>query len=312
MVDTPQVVLPWFDLPPTPALWTLPPVQPAVPSPLSITMAIAAENAPDPGSVLHLRAQDGVLVLELDPQAAFEALRQGVRELFGASPDRFRGMDARLDLKDRGIDLFDLRRLIHVLKDEFGVTVTGLMCTQENLQRFAERELKLRIRTHRAAGPELVEAPPTPLDPPEPPPRAAPSAAPAAPAVASAADEPTDEEPSGRRTLVLERSLRSGQVVRHGGDVLVMGDVHPGSEVIAAGNVLVMGALRGLAHAGCRGDAAAFVMALELRPTQLRIGRNITMPGERQPPARAGWFPEIAWVNGADITIEPYAGRLPR
>lgn len=274
-------------------------------------MAIAAENAPETGSVLHLRAQDGVLVLELDPQAAFEALRQGVRDLFGASPDRFRGMDARLDLKDRGIDLFDLRRLIHVLKDEFGVTVTGLICTQENLQRFAERELKLKVRTHRPAAADLLEpTPPTPLDPPEPGPKAA---AAAAPTPAPAPDEPTAEEDNaGRRTLVLERALRSGQVIRHGGDVLVMGDVHAGAEVIAGGNVLVMGALRGLAHAGCRGDAAAFVLALELRPTQLRIGRNIAFPGERPAPGRAGWIPEIAWVNDTEITIEPYAGRLPR
>lgn len=287
-------------------------------------MTLPAEQNPPSGGALVLHALDGVLVLELDPSASFEALRQAVRDTFSASPDRFRGMDARLDLRARTIELFDLRRLIHVLKDEFGVTATGLYCTPENLQRYAERELKLRIWTRRAMD---LDEPPTEDEPAQPTaPAAKAEASPAEPSPSSApkaddevlecegdAEEAAPAEPMGRRTLCIDRGLRSGQVVRYSGDVLVYGDVNPGAEIIAVGNVHVFGALKGTVHAGARGDESAIILSFDLRAPQLRIGRKIAFPAAR--PAtfvRYGHAPEIAWVNGAEITIEPYAGRLPR
>jgi septum site-determining protein MinC len=288
-------------------------------------MTLPAEQRPPTGGALVLHALDGVLVLELDPSASFEALRQAVRDTFSATPDRFRGMDARLDLKARTIELFDLRRLIHVLKDEFGVTATGLYCTPENLQRYAERELKLRVWPRRA---QDLDEPPTEDEPAQPTkPAAKAEASPAAKAESAPAPAAEDEvlvcegdaeelapvEPLGRRTLCIDRGLRSGQVVRYSGDVVVYGDVNPGAEIIAVGNVHVFGALKGTVHAGARGDESAIILSFDLRAPQLRIGRKIAFPAAR--PAtnvRYGHAPEIAWVNGAEITIEPYAGRLPR
>ncbi|MCB9796812.1 MAG: hypothetical protein H6741_29275, partial [Alphaproteobacteria bacterium] len=195
-------------------------------------MSIAvAEEVPESGRVLDLHAVDGVLVLSLDAKASFEALRESVREAFSASPDRFRGRDARLDLGERGIDLFDLRRLVHVLKDEFGVTVTGVYCTEESLLRFSERELKLRIY---ASKPEREEPE---VSEPEPTPEPARAGA-AQPAVVEPEPGPA---PKGN-TLTIDRSVRGGQVVRFSGDVLIFGDVNPGAEVLADGNILVFGA----------------------------------------------------------------------
>jgi septum site-determining protein MinC len=248
------------------------------------------------------------LVLALDPRASFDALRTAVRETFSQSPDRFRGADARLDLGPRPIDLFDLRRLIHVLKDEFGVTVAGLYCDAQNLRRFAERELKLKVYTH-----------PSP---------ASPAPSPASQALVSVPKEtPTSEEgtesspkpepvPNAQdqtnRLLTVERSLRSGQIVRYGGDIVVYGDLNPGAEVIAGGNILVFGSIKGLAHAGARGNDGAHIVAFDFRPTQLRIGRKIAIPPESRN-RRGGrqWTPEIAWVHGGEIIIDPYQGRLP-
>lgn len=269
-----------------------------------MAIVAVAQDHPEPSGVLDLRAVDGVLTLTLDPKASFDALRVAVRDAFSATPDRFRGMDARLDFGERGIDLFDLRRIIHVLKDEFGVTVTGLFCTSESLLRYAERELKLRIWTHRVAEPE-----PTPPEL---------AAAPDEPAVA--ADEPAGEPSIAviddgvlERTLTLDRSIRSGQVVRFAGDVLVFGDINPGAEVIAGGNVLVFGALKGMVQAGTRTEDRAFVMGFDLRPAQLRIGRRIAFPADRpKHPVKPNFTPEIAWVDKGEIVIDPYTGRLPR
>jgi septum site-determining protein MinC len=83
--------------------------------------------------------------------------------------------------------------------------------------------------------------------------------------------------------LLLRETLRSGRSVYHNGHIVVIGDVNPGAEVIAAGNVVVWGRLRGLVHAGAHGDAAVVICALALNPTQLRIADQIAIaPGEKR------------------------------
>jgi len=274
---------------------------------------------------------DGVLVVSLDPSARFEALRQCTRDLFNQTPERFRGYDARLDLATRPIDLFDLRRLVHLLRDEFGVTVTALYCTQTNLTRFAERELKLKVYTERqenapkkppvakvsaarpsAARPEpakvLIDGPGAQTKK-----LTAPKLESGRGAERAARSDAPELADGGSRLQTIERSLRSGQKVHFDGDVVVFGDINPGAEVIASGNIMVFGALKGLAHAGARGDDGGLIISFDFRPTQLRIGRKIALPPDQI--RRGGgrvWSPEVAWVQGGQIIIEPYQGRLPK
>lgn len=66
-------------------------------------------------------------------------------------------------------------------------------------------------------------------------------------------------------------TVRSGQVIEHDGDVVVVGDINPGAQVLATGDIYVMGTLRGMAHAGCKGDENAVIAAVFFQPTQLRI-----------------------------------------
>jgi len=98
------------------------------------------------------------------------------------------------------------------------------------------------------------------------------------------------------------RTVRSGQVIRHQGHVTVLGDVNAGGEIIAGGNVLVWGRLRGTVHAGALGDRKAVICALELAPTQLRIADLIA----RAPEGGAGRFPEVAFVENDQISVEPW------
>ena len=72
-------------------------------------------------------------------------------------------------------------------------------------------------------------------------------------------------------TLYLTQTLRSGQTVSYEGNIFIIGDVHPGSEVIATGDVTVWGILGGIVHAGSEGNTDAKVRALKLNPIQLRI-----------------------------------------
>lgn len=115
----------------------------------------------------------------------------------------------------------------------------------------------------------------------------------------------SDETRLMRDTAMIRRTLRSGQWVRFDGNVVVLGDVNPGAEIIAAGNVVVMGALRGVVHAGANGDTMSTVTALLLLPTQIRIASCITRPpdGVNCPD---GYFPEQASLKDGEVVIEKY------
>ncbi len=72
-------------------------------------------------------------------------------------------------------------------------------------------------------------------------------------------------------TLYLNQTLRSGQTVNYEGNILIVGDAHPGSEIIADGDITVWGILGGIAHAGSKGNITSKVRALKLNAIQLRI-----------------------------------------
>lgn len=76
--------------------------------------------------------------------------------------------------------------------------------------------------------------------------------------------------------LVVDRSLRSGQKVVHDGDVLILGSVNDGSEVLASGNICVFGKLQGLAHAGSQGDDRRFIAVDSFMARQVRIGCRVS------------------------------------
>jgi septum site-determining protein MinC len=108
--------------------------------------------------------------------------------------------------------------------------------------------------------------------------------------------------PDGESAVFLNKTLRSGYRISYDGHVVVLGDVNPGAEIIATGNVLVWGKLRGTVHAGAMGNTNACVCAMDLNPTQLRIANCITIPPKRKGKPQ----PEIAQVDGEQIIAKPW------
>lgn len=114
---------------------------------------------------------------------------------------------------------------------------------------------------------------------------------------------PIDPEERGTDGVLIKRTLRNGRTVHSDGHVVILGDVNAGSMVIAAGDVIVWGRLRGTVHAGATGDELAVVCALYLAPTQLRIAGYITISPEdkrRKPKpekalVRNGRIEAVAW-----------------
>jgi len=105
---------------------------------------------------------------------------------------------------------------------------------------------------------------------------------------------------------VIYATLRSGQRVESEHSIVVFGDVNSGAEVIAGGDIIVLGTLRGVAHAGAYDETGGgrVIFALNFQPTQLRIGGIISRgaPESRDQP-------EIARVDGTLIVVEPYQAR---
>ena len=137
---------------------------------------------------------------------------------------------------------------------------------------------------------------------------AAASAAASAGEAAPPAAAPAPPTP-GSNALYVQNTVRSGQRIVHDGHVVICGDVNAGAEVIAGGDVLVFGTLRGLAHAGSMGNEAARIVAVSLRPPQLRIAQKIARAPEEGPktsgqtqPART---PEVARIENGEIGVFP-------
>ncbi len=113
--------------------------------------------------------------------------------------------------------------------------------------------------------------------------------------------EVVDELP-GDAAKWVKGPLRSGGRVQFDGNIVVMGDVNPGAEIVASGSVIVWGRLRGVVHAGAQGDDQAVVCALELAPTQLRIAGEIAVSPKKQGKSQ----PEIACLKDGQLVAKPW------
>lgn len=106
---------------------------------------------------------------------------------------------------------------------------------------------------------------------------------------------------AGPTTLYQATTLRGGQVLHHNGNIVVVGDVNPGAELVAGGDILVFGRLAGIAHAGAQGDESARILAVELRATQLRIATCIAADNDVAHAESGG--PEVAFARDGRIVI---------
>ena len=93
--------------------------------------------------------------------------------------------------------------------------------------------------------------------------------------------------------LFLDRTLRSGTRIEFAGHVVVLGDINPGAEIVAEGNIIVWGRLRGMVHAGSKGNREAVICALDFSPMQVRIADEASAAMDPQTQSK----PQIASIN---------------
>jgi septum site-determining protein MinC len=210
--------------------------------------------------------RDG-LRMRLDDTVEWVALLAKLEQQLTQNRSFFSGAKLTLDIGDRALSEAQLAEMLGLMQ-QHGVEAEALSANARE-SRTAARAAGLTAKPL----PRYPEPAPTP-----------PGAAPESEA------------------LLLTRTVRSGQVVRHSGHLTLIGDVNPGGELIAGGNIVVWGRLKGFVHAGALGNAEAIVCAIELRPTQLRIADQIATA----PKGGGPHTPEVARIDGGQIVVEPW------
>ncbi|NOU80639.1 septum site-determining protein MinC [Paenibacillus sp. LMG 31459] len=110
------------------------------------------------------------------------------------------------------------------------------------------------------------------------------------------------EEKDTEALFMMSGMLRSGQVLHHEGNLLFLGDVNPGGTITCSGDIYILGALKGMAHAGINGNQEAIIAASLLAPTQLRIADIISRPPDEWGTRESSM--EFAYLSGGAMQID--------
>ena len=212
----------------------------------------------------------------LDDTVSISQVEQSLRDYLSGSYRWYDGAIITVNVGRRMLSPEDLCSLKRLLEQEFHVRIGSLQCKVETLQEALAEQTGLPISlalNGLQPGSKIGEHP-------------------------------------QEYTKLVKGTCRSGTIIHHLGDLVVFGDVNPGSEVAVTGDILVFGALRGIAHAGVEGtnSVQAVIIAFSMQPAQLRIGPHLAMAPVEGRAAKTSLYPEIAYIKGDNIVVAPYSG----
>ncbi|OIP91606.1 MAG: septum site-determining protein MinC [Syntrophobacteraceae bacterium CG2_30_61_12] len=224
---------------------------------------------------LQIKAGRNGFVLVPDPTAPFPEVLEQLRRKLEESREFFRSARMALDCSRRPFRENEVREVRSLLEQVAGVALAEVRLggNLQPLLRWASQTLGVGL---------AVKA----------------EAAVAAPAPARAAGASAGPDAS---VTVVRTTCRSGTRIEATGDCLVLGDVNPGAEILAVGEIVVFGSLRGIAHAGMLGDRSARIIALAIEPSQIRIADLVALPPQGSKPVGKRY--EIAEIRGNRIEV---------
>lgn len=246
---------------------------------------LAYEEAQSVQGFIAIKGTRNGLLLTLEPETAFSDLLNALADRLAEAPAFFHGASLSVDTSRRNLRVSE-RTQLEALLAYYHMSMAPYAASTTTPQ------------TPSGLLTEQISVP-TPM----PPEIALPSAAESPIAVTRDFREDSD-------TLFLRRTVRSGQAIHHPSNVVVLGDVNAGAEIVAGKDVIVWGVLRGMVHAGYPDNDSAMVCSLLLAPVQLRIAHLLSRPPEGvevQP------RPEVATIRSGQIVVEAWVnGRSPR
>lgn len=244
-------------------------------------------------NLLEIKGIKNGLLVYMKPAADWQQLVTELVTTIDRQSDFFKGARIALDVGGRSLRRYELDSLQNVLNAREVTLWAVLSESMTTLSTARKLDLQTSLESQEApVANASTAAERSPI---------------AATLLAEEADDgappPIDPEEIGTSGVLVKRTLRSGRTVRSDGHVVVIGDVNPGAEIVAGGDVIIWGRLRGVVHAGALGDETATVSALDMIPMQLRIAGHIaTSPKEKRRESK----PEIAKVRDNRIVVETW------
>ncbi|MFN8442734.1 MAG: septum site-determining protein MinC [Caldilineaceae bacterium] len=241
--------------------------------------------SPDPyqsdGMAINIKGRADGVIVEIG-RGNWEILLEALRKRLDHAGGFFRGGNVALDLAERSLQESDLRSLCDLLVAHSMKPALVRTASDRTFQSALMLGLAGTLESKDGRPLETVQA-------------------------ASSNQE-------AQNHYVYRGALRSGQILKRRSHVLIVGDVNPGSEVIATGDILIWGRLRGTAHAGVEGDTRAIVAAFDIDPVQLRIADAIAVGSGAQSEQGYRWLwsrnsekrPEVARLVNGQIIIEAW------
>ena len=224
------------------------------------------------------------LLLTLEPETPFSELLNALSHRLSEAPGFFRGASLSLDTRHRDLRISERTQLEELLAN-YQMSVTSLE------QTLIAKQHEPEVIASDVASEPYIDVGSNP------------------PIIAEIQSEQTQvqidrlDPRDSDDTLLLRRTIRSGQAIQHASNVVILGDVNPGAEIVARGDIIVWGVLRGMVHAGYPNNENAIVCSLVLAPVQLRIAHLLSRPPDGfQVQAR----PEFATIKNGQIVVEAW------
>ncbi|MDQ7821995.1 MAG: septum site-determining protein MinC [Candidatus Eremiobacteraeota bacterium] len=226
------------------------------------------------------------IMVSMSEEGFFSDMLSLLSEKIHSNKQFFDGSPVSFDLGWREVEQEDLERLLAFL-EKHSLALQGIISTSLATRKVAERQ-GIKVIIGRLGIAEHYSR--------------------------TSKGAPDQSKPSEKRqfeqkeeTLMLRKTVRSGQKVEFQGNVVIQGDVNSGAQVIAQGDIIILGTLRGIAHAGAGGNASAVVMAFVLEPTQLRIADHMAITSNLRSLKKGAAV--IASVVNGRITLVPFSAR---
>lgn len=233
----------------------------------NVTPASEQEN-----KIVMKGTKDGLLIIFPDGIFWNDLLKQ-LGEILDKDKSFWVGASTSVDLGNHKLDETQISRLNEMLIKRYHLLLDAVYCRDEETRNSAEKNNLKVGKSHPVSPRATAEA---------------------------LSDVVQNSNTNVGNAIYLKQTIRSGQTVRFDGNVVIYGDTNPGSEIIASGDIIVIGSLRGIAHAGAKGDENSQIIATNLKPTQLRIASYIGMSDDNQ---KSSDMPEYACVTDGKIYI---------
>lgn len=227
------------------------------------------------GNVVKITGSKSGIIMKLDPEAEWDQIKKEAAEKFQSTSDFWGDAQKAIAFQGRELDEAQQDEILEIIRKNCRLQIVCVL--DENPER--EAAFARAVQTG-GRGSKDSEAGRT------------------------AANLLQTDNGTG---FFFKGNLRSGQVLDVETSIIILGDVNNGAKVISKGNVIILGSLKGNVFAGSAGNVDAFVIALDMKPVQIRIADTIARSPDEDKRGRGKKEKEtkIAFWEDGNIYIEP-------